>query len=86
MEFFSNKAITIMLYLQTAYTVWVAVRSAKFFKIPYVLLSSFWHDGPLASLPFKRKVANMVHDGPLIPDCRRHNGLLNRWRQEAGVL
>lgn len=75
MEFFSNKAITIMLYLQTAYTVWVAVRSAKFFKIPYVLLSSFWHDGLLASLPFKRKVANMVHDGPLIPDCRRYNGL-----------
>ena len=64
-----------MLYLQTAYTVWVFVRSAKFFKIPYVLISSFWHDGPLASLPLKRKVANMVHDGPLIPECRRHNGL-----------
>ena len=75
MEFFSNKTVTIMLYLQTAYTVWVAVRSAKFFKIPYVLVSSLWHDGPLASLPFKRKVANMVHDGPLIPECRRDNGL-----------
>jgi hypothetical protein len=73
-EFFSNEAVTIMLYLQTAYTVWVAVRSAKFFKIPYVLASSFWHHGPLASLPFKRKVANMVHDGPMIQECRRDNG------------
>lgn len=83
MEFFSNETLTIMLYLQTAYTVWVFVRSAKFFKIPYVLVSSFWHDGPRASLPFQRKIAHMVHDGPLIAKCRRHNGLF-AWVEKGG--
>lgn len=77
MEFFSEKLIDILLYLQTAYAIWVFVRSAKFFKLPYVLISSFWHGGPLASLPFKRKVAVMVHDGPTIVECRQYNGLLS---------
>lgn len=61
--------IQVLLYLQTAYSIWVFVRDAKFFRLPYVLLSSMWHKGICHTILKKRKYIKFVHAGGLFePD------------------
>lgn len=76
-EFLNDRVISILLYLQTAYTIWVFLRSAKFLRLPYIFLSSFWHSFSLF-LPKRRLVAHLVHDGEVI---RPYYGPLSEERE-----
>lgn len=61
--------MSVLLYIQTAYSIWVFVRDAKFFRLPYVLISSLWHKGICHSVLKKRKYIKFVHAGGLFtPD------------------
>jgi hypothetical protein len=63
--------IVIFFWLQTAYSIWVFLRDAKFFRIPYAVISSLWHGKLFCSLPLSKQEYYVMVKG----DERKDGGI-----------
>jgi hypothetical protein len=63
--------IVIFFWLQTAYSIWVFLRDAKFFRIPYAVISSLWHRKLFCSLPLSKQRYYVMVKG----DQRKDGGI-----------